>query len=204
MDVSYFQGAVRWEDVSQDGVVFAYAKATGGLGFVDPRFTQNWHGMRSEEILRGAYHFFYAAEDGKAQAEHFLKTVGPLRPHDLPPMLDVEVADHTEKDTLVAGVLAWLEHVETETGRLPMIYTDPGFGDSYLDDPRLKKYPLWIAEYGPKVTSVPAPWKESGWSIWQHSQAGEVHGISGKVDLDIFTGDLDRLKAFAAAAVGGK
>jgi lysozyme len=196
IDVSHYQGVIDWKVVGKSNLGFVFVKATGGITYTDPMFHTNWHALRSQNMARGAYHFFYAADDGKAQAENFLKALGELKPTDLPPVLDVEIADHTDAKALLEGVLTWLETVEEETNRRPIIYTGVSFGQQFLTDPKLAKYPLWIADYGKKIEAIPAPWKDTSWSFWQHSQSGQSVGIKGLVDLDVFNGDADTFEAF--------
>jgi lysozyme len=200
IDVSHYQGLVRWDRVAKAGIHFAYVKATAGKYFVDTRFHENWHGMRTGEIYRGAYHFFYAADDPVEQAKHFVATIRELKPTDLPPVLDVEILDHTSDSELLDGILIWLKMVEKALGRTPVVYTDPIFGDRYLKDERLSKYPLWIADYSSKVGEVPAPWKKKGWTFWQHSQKGIIAGVEEAVDLSIFNGSVIELEKFIAAS----
>jgi Glycosyl hydrolases family 25 len=42
-------------------------------------------------------------------------------------------------------------------------------------------YPLWLAYYATEP-EVPATWR--AWTFWQHTDAGEVPGIAGQVDLN--------------------
>lgn len=196
IDVSHYQGTILWEQVAKDNIRFAFAKATGGVSFVDPEFKNNWHGMRANQIYRGAYHFFYASEDADAQAALYLKTLGDLSDYDFPPVLDVEILDNAQPSVLIEGVITWLDKVEKATGRRPIIYTDSAFGMQYLSDPRLKNYYLWIADYNTSISAIPGPWKDSGWQFWQYSDSGYVTGINGRVDMDYFSGNLDSLKYF--------
>ena len=196
IDVSHYQGVVNWDKVAKYGIHFAFAKATGGLDYIDPEFVHNWHGIRSAELHRGAYHFFYAGDDPVKQANHFVKTMGKLRAHDMPPMLDVEIADHINTDLISGKVLIWLQTVEKATGRLPILYTDNGFADTVLTDDRLSRYPLWIADYAATIHSLPSPWKSSGWTMWQYSEKGQVKGVNGEVDSDKFKGSLTDLRNF--------
>lgn len=201
VDVSHYQGTVNWSKVAEAGITFAYVKATNGKHFVDPKFHQNWHGLRTTHLYRGAYHFFLAGDDPVKQAEHFIKTMGELRAHDLPPMLDVEVSDHASAEKVEEGALVWLQTVEKAMGRRPVLYTDNGFADRVLTDTRFTNYPLWIAEYADDVHRLPKPWKGKGWVIWQYSQKGKVDGIDGHVDMDRFNGGVEKLKEFIDASV---
>ncbi len=196
LDVSHYQGTIRWDKFKRYDLEFVLIKATGGETYVDPHFHHNWNGVRETGIIRGAYHFFYAADDPRKQAAHFISTVGKLRSQDLPPVLDVEIPDHTPAKQLQQSVLVWLQLVEKGLKRIPMVYTDDAFGQEYLQNASLARYPLWIAVYEKTVSAVPSPWKDKGWTFWQYTQDGRVEGINGTVDLDLFKGDLKELKLF--------
>src|SRR5690242_919700 len=116
IDVSKWQGTVNWKSVQQAGIAFAFARATYGTSEVDSCFNENWQGMQQAGILRGAYHFFLAAEDPKEQAEFFIRTVGSLGANDLAPVIDVEAGSGTSSN-LAAGVQTWLTTVEQGLGR---------------------------------------------------------------------------------------
>lgn len=196
IDVSHYQGSVNWDQVAKAGVVFAFAKATGGNSFVDPHFANNWYGMREANLYRGAYHFFLADDDPIEQAKHYANTLGKLRSNDLPPMLDVEQDDNTDIKTLQERALVWLQEVEKSTGRRPILYTDNGFADTILTDSRFSSYPLWIADYAEKVGAVPSPWEMQSWQFWQYEDTGTIAGIEGDVDLDRFKGTVVELLSF--------
>lgn len=195
IDVSHWQGTVDWNTVSAEGIEFAFIKATEGGDYTDPRFAANWAGARRAGVVRGAYHFFRPQTDAMAQAAHFLRTV-QLAPGDLPPVLDVEVTDGRSADVVAAGVRTWLREVERATGRRPVIYTRASFWTAQMGA-QLGDYPLWVAHYGAAEPNIPSGW--SGWTFWQHSDAGRVAGISGDVDLNWFNGGRDELDAFASS-----
>jgi len=197
IDVSKWQGTVRWDLVKQSGISFAYAKATGGITYTDPEFKNNWNGMRETGLLRGAYHFFYAKDDPEAQANHFVQTLkqNTVKPDDLPPVLDVEITDGMDKAKIAERVLICLKAIENGLGQKPIVYTDPGFANEYLTDKALGKYRLWIADYGVKAPTIPQAWKGKTWTMWQHTQTGEVDGVYGHVDLDVFNGSQKDLMA---------
>ncbi len=188
IDVSHYQGLVQWPMVKKAGIMFAFAKATGGTSFVDPEFANNWHGMREVHLLRGAYHFFYANIDPVAQADHFINTVGALQPHGLPPMLDVERREDVSPSTLVKNVLIWLQHVESKLGKKPILYASADFYKRFLQG-SFNDYPLWVAAY--QVASPPNVGHP--WDFWQYSSQGRVNGINGSVDLDRFNGTPQEL-----------
>jgi lysozyme len=165
-------------------------------------------GARAAGVRRGAYHFFDPTEDGTAQAERFLATVGAYEPGDLPPMLDLECPDgdddclgtgasgQAEPAAIAARMWAWIRAVEGATGTRPIVYTFSAyFRASGVDPTGLQAYPLFL---GYPTTGaclpVPAPWSTA--TLWQYSWSGTVAGIRGLVDRDRFlgsTGDLFRL-----------
>ncbi len=197
IDVSHYQGDVNWKDVKQDSVLFGYAKATQGGYYSDPKFQENWRNMSANGIYKGAYHFFMYEDDAVTQAQHFLSTIKNTK-SELPPVLDLESAGIDGKvdvTTYQKNVMTWLNIVEKEVGTKPIIYTNTAFGNTYLNQPEFAVYNLWLAEYVQDNPTPPDTWKTKGWTIWQRSEQGVIHGIDGNVDHDIFNGDLDAFKA---------
>ncbi|MFL6200591.1 MAG: glycoside hydrolase family 25 protein [Thermoanaerobaculia bacterium] len=193
IDVSHFQGVVNWPQVAQAGMAFAFAKATDGITYTDPDLAANWAGIQAAGLLRGAYHFFEPNDDATAQAQHFLTTV-KLVPGDLPPVLDVEITGGVSNEQIWSGVATWLQIVEQDTGRQPILYTASGFWNAHQPDLTLTSYPLWLADYATQPT-LPTGW--TSWLFWQHSQSGTVAGVTGSVDLDQFSGTLLQLHELA-------
>lgn len=181
IDVSHFQGDVAWATVAQSGVQFAYAKATDGITFTDPRFGANLSGARAAGLKVGAYHFFEPGDDPVKQAEHFL-SVAKTQSGDLPPVLDLEVSPTGSDSPLAQTALAWLQHVEKSTGCKPIIYASPAFFNAHLGD-GFDGYRLYLADYSrtPVLPNAAGPMV-----LWQHSQTGSVQGVHGHVDLDTY------------------
>jgi lysozyme len=197
IDVSKWQGSVDWKSVQQAGIAFAFARATYGVSEVDSCFNDNWQAMKVAGIIRGAYHFFLAADDPTQQADFFIKTVGSLDPGDLPPVVDVESASGPSSN-LAAAVQAWLSVVEQGLGRRPIIYTAPSYWNANLTG-GFGDYPLWVAEYGVSSPKAVNGW--DNWTFWQYSSTGKVSGVNGSVDLDDFNGTSEILAAFINASV---
>lgn len=191
IDVSRWQGKIDWQKVRAAGYRFAFIKATESSFHVDPNFKTNREAARKAGFYCGFYHFFRPQVMVEVQIMNFVKTVAPLQPGELPPVLDVEVPEDWRDIPLpqrVEYVLQWLKGVEMKLGVRPYLYGSPSFFRDVLgNDPRLKEYRLWIAHYkGGSQPDVPAPW--SMWTFWQHSEVGRVPGITGNVDLNRFNG----------------
>lgn len=194
IDVSHYQGDVTWDKVAASDLAFAITKATGGKDYTDPQFHQNWHEIRQQNLIRGAYHFFYAGDDVHAQVEHFLTTVGTFRSTDFPPILDIEITDQVDPNDLKSNALLWLQLVKQQTQRTPIIYTDASFAQEYLTDPKFGEYYLWLADYDNQQPPIPAPWKGKDWLLLQYTETGTAPGVTGNVDLNRYRGSLDDLR----------
>jgi GH25 family lysozyme M1 (1,4-beta-N-acetylmuramidase) len=201
IDVSHYQGIIDWGQVAGSGIKWGYTKATEDTGYVDPTFAGNWSGMKAAGVVRGAYHFFHPSVDGKAQADFFLATVGPLGAGDLPPMLDWEVTDGVSGSTAAASADAFIAEIQARTGKTPVIYTSPGLWSGFGVPRSYAAEPLCVAEYfscfcnsAGYCPNTPSGW--SSWVMWQYSDRGSVPGISTQVDLDTFNGDAAALAAF--------
>ena len=194
IDVSAYQGAIDWPLVAGHRVQFAFIKATEGVGLRDPRFRGNWRGAGRAGLYRGAYHYFQPNVSGAAQADLFVRTV-PLRPGDLPPVLDVEAAHFHDVALMRRHVATWLRLVERHYGVRPILYSNYGFYRRHLAG-HFDDYPLWLAHY--EVDSPRLPPEK--WIIWQHSDESYVPGIRGAVDFNVFQGSFAELLALRIPA----
>lgn len=89
VDVSHYQGTIDWNILNDQGIRFAYIKATEGSSYIDERFFENWEQSRNSNIIAGAYHFFSFDSSGEDQAKHFIDIVEKYDGM-LPPAIDVE------------------------------------------------------------------------------------------------------------------
>lgn len=188
IDVSKYQHLISWEGVKKMKVKeiqmgFAFIKATEGTSYTDPQFKRNWKKSLEAGLVRGAYHFFIASRDGKAQAGNFIDKV-ELDPGDFPPVLDIEQLNGTPVALLKKRAKEWLDMVEDHYGVKPIIYTNVDFYNRNLGE-EFDGYPLWVAHY----YQPQQPRIGRGWILWQHSDRGRVNGIVSPVDFNVFNGD---------------
>lgn len=195
---------IYWGDMISDinvlaqNISYAFLKAFEYKA--DPRFELRWESCKTHGILRGAYDFFHPSRDPIAQAEHFLSLLKGMDEHDLPCILDWESTDGMPADKDRESAYLWLQTVEKATKKVPIIYISPYFALALRLDSRFKRYPLWVANYGVSVPSVPSPW--DNWAFWQNiGDTGSIAGIRGHCDLDLFNGSVEDLKAFIAASI---
>jgi len=192
LDLSNHQRDVDWPAIASAGIQFAICKATEGTDFVDAFYATNVAGARAAGLLPGAYHYGDTRDNPAADAKHFLSVALPhLLPGDLL-ALDIEEAKGAGVD-VAAWSLAWLETVVEATGCRALCYSYPHFIATYLTDPALAAYPLWLASWQAANPTVPEPW--SDYAIWQFTSEGTVAGISGHADVNRTPLDVAGLQA---------
>ncbi|MGE5250617.1 MAG: GH25 family lysozyme [Bacteroidota bacterium] len=209
IDVSYWDSGVDWPKVRATGQRFVFIKASEGQTYTDPTFDDNWLGARAAGLLRGAYHFFRCNLDPEKQAGRFISTVQAMKDNgELPPVLDLETNDGQINSKVISRVKAWLDLVEAEFGRKPILYSGPYFLQDHFSElgggppAWAKDYPLWLAQYPYQYVPGMQPLMPRGWfswAFWQYSDKGQVNGINAKVDLDVYNGTLQELYTFAGA-----
>ena len=170
-------------------LISPFMKATEGGDHADDTFPFNFDQAHRYGFIRGAYHFFSPKTDPLKQADFFIRTV-QLIPGDLPPVLDVETIGKSTPHDLRIAVKTWLDRIESHYGVKPILYTSYKFKNRYLSDSVFNTYPYWIAHY--YVDSVKY---EGPWHFWQHTDVGNVPGIREEVDLNVFNGSLEQLRA---------
>lgn len=199
IDISHYQGGIDWAELHKNKdtdfpLRFIFMKATEGGDLADATFVQNFDSAKAYGFVRGAYHFFNPSSDARKQAEFFIRNV-QLKPGDLAPVLDVETKGKNKAD-LQRSVKTWLDVVEAHYGVKPILYTSYKFKENYLSDATFDEYPYWIAHY--YVDSVRY---RGHWEFWQHTDIGEVPGIEGDVDLNVFNGTLQDLSNYTLPEV---
>ena len=202
IDVSKWQGNIDWQQVANDGKVFAFVKATEGKTYTDPKFATNASNGNSAGVVMGVYHFARPDNNtGAEDATNFVTVAGNyMGAGFLPPVLDFEdinrngtttyLSDILSKSELTAWIQEFLTTVQNLTGVTPIVYTST-FYAGYVN-PSLNSYGLWIAK--PNTSPTTPPTSLGNWNDWkfkQYSWTGSVSGISGNVDLNVFHGSID-------------
>ncbi|WP_167479941.1 MULTISPECIES: glycoside hydrolase family 25 protein [Nocardia] len=201
-DVSSWQHidgrAIDWFSVKRAGHDFAMVKATEGLNYVNPYFVQDSLLMRTAGVARGTYHFARPNMAPEAQAALYSTVVlGQNGPLDLPPVLDLESSGGLAPAALINWTHRYLNTVQALTGRTPIIYTYPRFWQTAMaDSNEFTGYPLWIADYrGNSAPEVPGGWPT--WTFWQTTDSGNIPGINGGTDVNVYSGAQGDFARFA-------
>ncbi len=202
IDVSHWQGRIDWPRVARSGrVQFVIAKATDGTWMVDPTYARNRRLAHRSGLRFTAYHFANPSRrpgDAEREADWFLRHAR-LRDSDLLPALDLEEHGGLTPRELERWTLRWLRRVERRLGVKPMVYSSPGFWSGRMGDSRAIARAgfetLWLSHWGVRKPRIPAAgWADEGWSIWQWTETGQIAGIGGPVDRNVYSGPrLERM-----------
>jgi GH25 family lysozyme M1 (1,4-beta-N-acetylmuramidase) len=177
IDVSSWQGAIRWDLVHQD---FVFVRANDGHT-QDARFQENWTGCK--RFPRGTYSFLRCG-DGAGQADaliHALRRFG-YEPSDFSPVIDVEedALKGATPEAVLASATAFSNRIASDLGRQCHVYTNPNTL-TLLGACAPKLLALggfhWIAQYRDSPPSIP-------WQVWQYGVRDDIAGVSGMVDCN--------------------
>ncbi|MDE6125787.1 MAG: hypothetical protein K2G30_02425 [Muribaculaceae bacterium] len=191
IDLSAHNGAVDFSILSEQGISFAYLKATEGTDFADRYFLDNARRALQCGIPCGAYHFFRFDTDGELQALNFHNSLQG-REFTLPPAIDIEEWGNPDGHATAKIVERLRRMVQTleRLGHSPVLYTNK---DGYYRFVRgnFDNYPLWICSF----TDPPLEGARVTWTFWQYSHRGRLAGVEGTVDLNVFGGDTEAFKS---------
>jgi lysozyme len=194
IDISEFSGKISWDQASASGLVrFVYSRVCQGASPVedDAAFAANHDACKQRSIPFGCWMFYDCAQDGVAQANHFLAAAnqryGTLKPAVYIEQGSVRGAGGSA-DARVANLAAFSKVVTSGLVQ-PIIFTNFdtwrwyfGNSDAFAD------HKLWVANYTtPGDPSIPSGWHE--WTLHQYTSSGSVPGIVGNVDLNVLNGD---------------
>lgn len=185
IDVSMWQGDIDFEEVAESGVDTVYIRSGLGCDYTDPYFEQNYERARAAGLNVGFYHYVTARTVSQAEYQaHFF--VNTIQGKEFQCRLAMDFEDLTTLSAAEANEigLAFIRKVEDLSGKGTVVYSD-AYNAGAVFGGGLTEYPLWIAEYGVSEPSSAVNW--DSWVGWQYSDMGNVAGISGPVDLDLYT-----------------
>ncbi|MBO5049770.1 MAG: glycoside hydrolase family 25 protein [Oscillospiraceae bacterium] len=192
IDVSEFQGNIRWEEVKDAGVEFVFIRVGGrGYGFKgtlyeDSAAEKNYKGAKKAGLQVGVYFFSQAINprDAVEEARYVLQRIKGWK-LDLPVVFDWEYVNSSartarvDRHRLTTITRTFCAHI-AQAGFEPMVYFNMHQGANLLYLPALQDYPFWLAYYSD------APDTDYKVDYWQYSYTGKVPGIDTDVDLNLY------------------
>lgn len=213
IDVSHWQGSINWTSVHNDGVKFAFCKATEGNYYHDSTYVNNMNNGKAAGVQMGAYDFARPDQiSANTEADYFWNFAGSKITTDgksLYPMVDFEVfGGHVGYSSYTSWFNAWSTRVKSKKSVFmhPVLYASAGNGMCKLSTACTLSQ--WVANYNGQNLYTGNPWScctscnyvspgtSSGWTYWQCSSGGAISGISGNVDLDAYPLSLSLLIAY--------
>lgn len=201
IDVSSNQGYINWAKVKAAGVEFAIMRTVRASGNVDEQLASNIKGCMEHSIPFEFYKYTYAAtveavrKEARAVVEALLKLGVPKGCRI---WYDLEEDDiiNLGKAHITNLYRAWKDEL-AKNGFVTGLYKGMYDYNNKINKEDFKDEAKWIARYYkgynemkfgtvPNETYRPAPDCDG----WQFTSSGKVDGISGRVDMNIFYGEI--------------
>lgn len=190
IDVSSYQGKPNWKKAKESGIKYAILRIHQRNG-IDGSFEYNYAECKKYNIPVGGYKFSYATTVAQAEkeAEDTLKVLSG-RKLDYPLFYDLEWSTQRSLGSAMIEkiTLAFLNKVK-KAGYKVGIYCNVDWYNNVLTS-KLKAYDMWLSRYPYNDTGVIQERLRPSVGIgWQYSSKGNVPGISGNVDMNVFYKD---------------
>ena len=193
IDVSHHQNSIDWKSVKDQGYDFAFLRI-GYRGYgkegslnQDRTFEQNYEKAKAAGLSVGVYFFAQAvSEEEAAEEAEFVLNILNGRELELPVVYDPESilddearTDNVSAEQFTKNTKEFCRLVK-EAGYSPMIYSNMLWEAFELDLEELSDIDIWYADY------EDVPQTPYNFIFWQYSNTGNVAGVRGEVDLDIW------------------
>lgn len=188
LDLSHWNGRVLYDGL--DSLDFVFLKVSEGDNRVDDTFEQHYKAFRDRDIPVGAYHFFRFDEDGKEQAQHFIRQLDGKRLQ-LPLVIDVEQHGnkYVEHTKVRKRLHAFMTELRKHSNHKPIIYTN---GDGYRDfiEEEFGNHTLWLSSTN--------SWRPAmmDCTFWQFNIDADLMAITHRADLNVFRGSREEWEEY--------
>lgn len=215
IDVSQYQGTIKWETVLASGIDAAYIRLCNGTT-LDIWATRNARECTRLGIPFGFYCYWHPSALAFRQANLLVKYTRSMKAT-LIPMVDVEAHDNQKPITIINKLAKSVEILTKAFGVPPTIYTGAWFWNERVKSAKFSHCPLWVAQYvhyslqafkDPihMIPVDPQDWAEYakehkkpvtiiGWSVWSAWQfAGGFDSVGRRYGMQSRDLDLNILK----------
>ena len=202
VDVSSWQTGIN---VTTTGAEIVVAKATEGIGYVNPDCDRVVQDALAAGQGVGVYHFAHTSNNASAEARYFIDNTRGYIGKGIVPILDWEPSQPWRVD----WAAEWLRIVGDAYDTKPIIYMNQSTENSYDWSSVVRgDYGLWVAAYTlgytpiygfnpPSVQPTLYHWPFA--VAWQYTSTGYVNGWNGALDLSVVYGDLNTWHAYAGS-----
>lgn len=201
IDVSDNQGYINWAKVKADGVQFAILRSVRRSGNIDNQLSSNIKGCTENNIPFEFYKYTYASTEANVRKEA-KEVAGALTKYGVPK--GCRVWYDIEEDSILglghATVTKLYRAFKDELakyGYVTGLYMGMYDYNTFVNKADFKNEAKWIARYYlgyqelafgyvPNDTYKPV----ADCDGWQYTSSGVVNGISGRVDMNVFYGNI--------------
>lgn len=191
IDVSAYNPVSSYTLVARAGKKVAILRVTERDNRPDPTFEKNYRGFREAGLKVGVYKFSYALSvtDAAVEADAVLSALRG-RKLDFPVFYDLEWSRQRNLPvSQMDAVIREFRRKIVDAGYRFGIYCNMDWYRNVLNVKKLP-YDFWIAAYPYNDRGVIVESLRPSVGIgWQYSSKGQVPGIEGYVDLDVFYRD---------------
>ena len=182
IDISNNNPKLNYEYMKASGVEIAIIKLKEGVTFFDPDRDIHYKGCKNAGMKVGFYHYFSKSTSALDQANGFLEELKKYS-YEIIPVLDFEDPQIQNKSD---KVVTFMERCKEVLGYYPVLYTYESFLCNF--DDRCKKYPLWIAKYGPDDGVTKVSYSAPGYNVvgFQYTSKAIIKGSNGYIDMNDF------------------
>lgn len=189
IDVSGWQGNINWEKVKASGVEFAMIrigtrKLISGEIVEDSYFEQNIKGANEANVPVGVY-FYSTAKNELEVLEEATYVLNKIKNYKItyPVAYDLESFGENRlkgvsDERINYNALIFLNYLKSH-GYQGMLYGNKTALTYHWDLSRFEEYKIWLAHYIEETDY------EGRYDMWQYTDAGEIDGIYGYLDLNI-------------------
>ena len=202
IDVSSWQTGIN---VTTSGAQIVVAKATEGIGYVNPDCDRVVQDALAAGQGVGVYHFAHTENDARREAQYFIDNTRGYVGKGIVPILDWEPSAPWNTD----WALTWLQTVEAAWNTKPIIYMNQSTENAHDWSAVVAgNYGLWIAAYTLGYTPIygfnppsaqPTLYHWPFAVAWQYTSTGYVDNWNGTLDLSVVYGDLNTWHAYAGS-----
>lgn len=203
IDVSRWQGLINWDQVKQarDFAIIKLGGSDDGL-YPDGQGVRNTNEARRVGIPRGFYFYLGGVTNTADEVKHILNLIagiGGLQPGE---SLWLDWEEHNTAE--VAYVTEIAQGLINAGMPVPGVYMSYSRirGNDWTPLVKLN-CGLWVAAWGdndtiPEDNEIPGSDEWPFWAMWQYSSTDTVPGISGRVDQNLFNGDVNTFNKYGA------
>ncbi len=188
IDISEFQGDIDFNRLKEENIDIIYIRSSASFSYKDAKFERNYKYAKEAGFKIGFYHYLTARTENEARKQaRFFASVIAEKQADCRLAMDFETFGSLTKEEINRISIAFLSELERITKKELVVYSDAYNTKVTFDKEIAKKYPLWVAEYGP---SHPTIFTWDKWIGWQYTDKGRLKGINGYVDRDEFKEEI--------------